>query len=167
VSLLRVYLETSFISYLSAALQGRDSSDVHAQHRQDVSALWWEKHRSDFELFISDTVIQECAVGHPDAVRSRLQVLTDLNILPEISEIMELAHRLVEPNGPLPRKAGADATHIAFASVYECNYLLTWNFKHIANALLQPVLYKIVQSYGYQQPILCTPEELLAGYRDL
>jgi len=67
----------------------------------------------------------------------------------------------------LPRKADADATHIAFASVYECNYLLTWNFKHIANALLQPVLYKIVQSYGYQPPLLCTPEQLLTRYCDL
>ncbi len=163
----RVYLETSFISYLAAALQQRNSSDVNTAHRQMVSALWWTKQRDQFELFISEVVSRECAVGHSEAVRHRLELLASAQILPENREIMKLATRLVEPAGPLPRKADADATHIAFASVYECDYLLTWNFKHIANALLQPVLYKIVQSYGYQPSILCTPEQLLTGYRDL
>ncbi len=79
---------------------------------------------------------------------------------------MELTARLVEPTGPLPLKAEADATHIAYASVYECEYLLTWNFKHIANAFLQPSLYKIVNSYGYRPSLICTPEELM-GDRDL
>lgn len=48
-----------------------------------------------------------------------------------------------------------------------CEYLLTWNFRHIANAMLEPVLYKIVNSYGYQPSIISTPEQLLAGYGDL
>jgi predicted nucleic acid-binding protein len=163
----RVYLETSFISYLAAARQQRHSSDVNTAHRQLTSLRWWTQHRGQFELFISEVVSKESATGHPEAVRNRLQLLAFAQILPEVSEIMELAKRLVEPIGPLPRKADADATHIAFASVYECDYLLTWNFKHIANALLQPALYRIVQSYGYQPPILCTPEQLLAGDRDL
>lgn len=167
LSLPRVYLETSFISYLAAALQRHKSSDVNTAHRQMASAQWWTQQGNHFELFISELVSRECAIGHPDAVKSRLRVLASTKILPEIREIMELAKRLVHPMGPLPRKADADATHIAFASVYECDYLLTWNFKHIANALLQPALYKIVESYGYQPPILCTPEQLLTGYGDL
>ena len=77
-----------------------------------------------------------------------------------------MTKRLVEPAGPLPRKAEADATHIAFASVYGCEYLLTWNFKHIANAILQPAVYKIVHSYGYPPSFICTPEQLMAN-RDL
>ena len=162
----KVYLESSFISYLASAPQRRNSNDVNTAHRQITSAQWWT-HRDRFELFISEVVSKECGTGHPDAVRNRLQLLAFAKILPEVREIMELAKRLVEPGGPLPSKADADATHIAFASVYECDYLLTWNFKHIANAFLQPALYEIVQSYGYRPPILCTPEQLLAGYRDL
>ena len=162
----RIYLETSFVSYLGTTLQGRHSSDVNTAHRQITSALWWTQHRDQFELFISEVVSRECAIGHPEAVRNRLQILAFAQILPETREIIDLAEQLVEPAG-LPRKAEADATHIAFASVYSCHYLLTWNFKHIANALLQPVLYKIVQSYGYQPTLICTPEQLLAGDRDL
>ena len=117
---------------------------MNTAHRQFVSALWWTKQREQFDLFISDVVERECAVGHSEAVQHRVKLLAAARILPDTREIMELAKRLVEPAGPLPRKAEADATHIAFASVYECDYLLTWNFKHIANALLQPVLYRII-----------------------
>ncbi len=133
MSLPRVCLETSFISYLAAALQQRNSSDVNAAHGQMVSFLWWTKQRGQFDVFISDVV---------ERVRGRSL-------------------------GSRTASGEADAAHIAFASVYGCDYLLTWNFKHIANALLQPVLYKIIQSYGYQPSLLCTPEQLLTGYGDL
>ena len=167
LSLPRVYLETSFISYLAAALEQRKSSDVNTSHRQMASARWWAQQGNYFELLISEVVSRECAIGHPDAVKARLLILASTKFLPETREIMDLAKQLVEPIGPLPRKADADAAHIAFASVYECDYLLTWNFKHIANASLQPALYKIVESYGYQSPILCTPEQLLTRHGDL
>ena len=51
--------------------------------------------------------------------------------------MLEVAKLLLEPDGPLPRKAGADALHIASASLYGCDFLLTWNFKHIANAMMK------------------------------
>ncbi len=38
--------------------------------------------------------------------------------------------------GPLPAKAKADAVHLAMASVYRLDYLLTWNLKHLANAMI-------------------------------
>lgn len=158
----RVYLETSFISYLAAALQQRTVTDVNRAHRQLSSFLWWTTHRNRFELFISETVFKECSIGHADSVRQRLQILSAAETLTSTRGIIEMTKRLIEPIGPLPRKAEADATHIAFASVYGCDYLLTWNFRHIANALLQPALNRVVQSHGYQPPIICTPEQLLA-----
>jgi hypothetical protein len=166
LSLPRVYLETSYISYLATAIQKRISIDVNTAHRQLSSLRWWTQHRQQFDLFISETVLKECSTGHQEAVENRLQVLNAAELLSDNREIMELTARLVEPAGPLPRKAEADASHIAFASVYGCDYLLTWNFKHIANAMLQPAFYKIVQSYGYQHSFICTPEQLLAGHRN-
>lgn len=163
----RVYLETFYISYLATALQQRHSPDVNTAHRQTVSALWWIEHRQSFDLFISETVVRECSIGHPELVPHRLQILATAELLFNTREIIELTARLVEPIGPLPRKAEADATHIAFASVYGCDYLLTWNFKHIANAFLQPTLIRLVQSYGYSPSFICTPEQLLVGDRDL
>jgi len=41
------------------------------------------------------------------------------------------------------------------------NYILTWNFKHIAKAETREAVEEICRQNGYQPPIICTPEELL------
>lgn len=65
--------------------------------------------------------------------------------------------------GPLPRKAAADALHIAVAAVTGMEYLLTWNCKHIANAEMRPQIERICREEGYEPPVLCTPDELMGG----
>jgi hypothetical protein len=62
---------------------------------------------------------------------------------------------------PLPRRAGADAVHIAVAAYHSMNFLLTWNCAHIANAELRPRIEKICREQGYTVPVLCTPDELM------
>jgi hypothetical protein len=46
-------------------------------------------------------------------------------------------------------------------SPYGCEYLLTWNCRHIANAELHRAIRRVVEQYGYELPSLCTPEELM------
>ena len=53
-----------------------------------------------------------------------------------------------------------DAVHIAAAAVGRMDYLLTWNCKHIANAITMPKIFKVCNDSGYQCPIICTPEQL-------
>lgn len=67
----------------------------------------------------------------------------------------------MERAGPLPRKAGADALHIASASVYGCDFRLTWNFKHIANAMMKRRIERILKTHGYEPPTICTADELM------
>lgn len=54
-----------------------------------------------------------------------------------------------------------DAAHIAIATVNAMDYLLTWNFKHIANAVIRGKVEALCRSEGYVPPIICTPEELI------
>jgi hypothetical protein len=54
-----------------------------------------------------------------------------------------------------------DAAHIALASAYELDILLSWNCRHIANAAIQARLRKLVDASGFTLPVICTPEELL------
>lgn len=53
-----------------------------------------------------------------------------------------------------------DALHIATATVHGMDYLLTWNCKHIANAVTLPRVYEVCRSFGYEPPLVCTPYEL-------
>ena len=63
--------------------------------------------------------------------------------------------------GPIPRKAAVDALHIAIATVYGCEFLLTWNCRHIANAEIRRAAALVVRRQGFELPVICTPEELM------
>lgn len=62
---------------------------------------------------------------------------------------------------PLPLKAENDAFHIAIATVHHCQYLLTCNCRHIADAELQRKLQRIARDHGLTLPVICTPEDLM------
>jgi len=59
------------------------------------------------------------------------------------------------------KKAKTDALHIAVATVHGIDYLLTWNCKHIANAVMRPKIEAICRAFGYEPPVICTPLELM------
>ncbi|HEV7242718.1 MAG TPA: hypothetical protein VGQ36_26050 [Thermoanaerobaculia bacterium] len=62
----------------------------------------------------------------------------------------------------LPDKAASDALHVALAAVNGMDFLLTWNCTHIANGVVLKIVNAICRDNGYEPPIVCTPEELLA-----
>jgi hypothetical protein len=78
---------------------------------------------------------------------------------------VELA-RAILARGFLPQKAFPDALHIAVATVYQVEYLLTWNCKHIANVEVLPRIAALCDDLGFTLPIICTPEELLGVGND-
>ena len=88
--------------------------------------------------------------------------LKALQAIPQVAlppEARRLARTLVEP-GPIPARAALDAFHIAAAVAGGADYLLTWNFKHLANASLRKRIEAVCRSEGYEPPVICTPEEL-------
>jgi len=109
---------------------------------------------------VSELVVQEVRAGDAVLAGQRLELLRDVPILAVNREILELADDLIT-KGPIPRKAAGDAAHIAIATVYGCDYLLTWNCRHIANAELHRAIRRRAEAYGYEVPGLCTPEELM------
>ena len=46
------------------------------------------------------------------------------------------------------------------------DYLVTWNFKHIANPFIRNRLRKVVHEFGFDLPVLCSPDELLQYNED-
>jgi preprotein translocase subunit SecB len=61
----------------------------------------------------------------------------------------------------MPAKAAIDAAHVAIATVHGMSFLLTWNCKHIANAVMRETIESICRRAGFRPPVICTPEELL------
>jgi hypothetical protein len=127
---------------------------------QQVTREWWDRRRSDFDVFISRLVIDECAAGDSEAAAERLEKIKGFPSLDVTDDVTSLADALVA-RVPLPENAQADALHVAVAAVNGVQYLLTWNCKHIANASLRPRIESVCRDLGYEPPSICTPQEIM------
>jgi hypothetical protein len=151
-----VYLETSIIGYLTS----RPSRDLITAANQQLTRDWWDQHREQFDLYISEAAVAECSLGDPQAAQERLDVLEGIPVLDVTEAADNLADELLK-QVPLPEKAAVDALHIAIATVNGIDYLLTWNCTHIANAALQHRIEAICRSADFESPTICTPQQLM------
>jgi predicted nucleic acid-binding protein len=151
-----VYLETTIVSYYTS----RPSRDLVVAGHQQITKDWIDSQSQEFDVFISELVINECSDGDISAAQQRLQCIEKYAVLTLKPEVPALARELVD-SGVIPSKCPEDAIHIALATLHGIDYLLTWNCKHIANAQLRTSLEKIVSNHGYILPVICTPEELM------
>ena len=151
-----VYVETSIVSYLTA----RPSPSPLVAAWQEVTISWWNHQRQDFDLCTSALVLEEASRGDPEAAERRMAHLEGIPLLATSDQVIEFAGRLIHP-GPLPIGAADDAFHIALSAVHAVDYLLTWNFKHIGNALLKPRVRTLCTEHGHPCPEICTPQEMI------
>ncbi|MCD4784948.1 MAG: type II toxin-antitoxin system VapC family toxin [Candidatus Eremiobacteraeota bacterium] len=152
----KLYLETTIPSYLIS----RPSRDLIVAAHQQITRDWWEKRRLDFEIFISQFVLDEAGQGDEEASQKRLETLSEFNILDITDEVTNLTAEILL-SGIIPQKSATDAAHIAIATIHKMNFLLTWNCAHLANAEIWIAIYSVCGSKGYECPIICTPEELM------
>ena len=157
----RVYVETSIVSYLT----GRPSRNLLALAWREVTVEWWEQRRSQFEVFVSELVWEEAGRGDREAAQERLKRLEGIPLLATTASAVALAKKLIE-EGALPAKAMGDALHISLCAVHQIDYLLTWNFRHLDNAELKPLVRAVCLSNSHPCPEICTPQELMGEMLD-
>ena len=153
-----VYVETSVVSYLTA----RATRNLLAAAWQTATAEWWDTHRPRFELCTSALTIEEAGRGHEEAAARRLDALGGIAMLPITETVAALSDALIRGRA-LPTSAQNDAIHIAVSAVHDVDYLLTWNFRHLANAETRPLIREVCEQQGYNSPEICTPSELMGG----
>ena len=151
-----LYLETTIPSYLKA----KQSRDIIQTARQQITAEWWDSRLNDFDIYISQVVIDEASEGDPVASTKRMEAIKTFTLLEITEEVVDLADKIIIAK-VIPEKAIRDALHIAVATFHEMTFLLSWNCKHIANAEIVKKLRKTVDNKGFELPVICTPEELL------
>ena len=149
------YVETTVIGHLV----GRMLVDAVVAGRQKVTRQWWLSATSTYRLFASRLVVDECGAGDRDAAAERLAILDSLEFLAASSDANRLAEKLIAGHA-IPETEPRDALHISLAAVNGMEYLVTWNFKHIANATARTAIEMICRNAGFEPPIICTPDEL-------
>ncbi len=122
--------------------------------------MWWERDRDRFDVVISDVVLEEAALGDRQAAEKRRAFLEAFGVLDATPEVERLT-RLYVSERIVPQEKPGDAAHLAFASVYQVQFLCTWNFRHLANAFAIRRLRELNEKRHLFTPQVCTPEELL------
>jgi predicted nucleic acid-binding protein len=125
----RVYLDTSVISYYTARLH----PDPIIRARQLATRRWWETNRGLYDIHISTYVIGEIERGDPDAASKRIAAVEGFYKLHPTPDVERLA-RLLEDRLRFPSRSRMDANHLAIAAINSQDYIVSWNFKHMANA---------------------------------
>lgn len=151
-----LYLETTIPSYLTA----RPSRDPLMSGQITATKQWSRSRRRDFELFISQLVLDEAARGDAKASARRMRILADLPRWQVTPEVDRLAEAILQRH-LLPPKAAVDAFHIATATVHGAHFLLRWNCTHINNREMLPQVERLCRERGHEFPVVCTPLELM------
>lgn len=156
----KVYVETSVIG---AYFEERN--DVVSAAQRHWSRLWWDEIRNEYDVIISAGVINELTDSDFQYSQSALFLvdrIPQVEITNEIRSIVSVyITRKLMPRGPL-----GDALHLAIASYHKCDYLLTWNCKHLANPNKFQHIRIVNTALGLYVPVIITPNQLVGGTND-
>lgn len=149
---LKIYLDTSVISYL----QQEDSPE-----KTLTTNKFWErmKRNNDVEVFISDVTFAElnkCSEPKASFMRQKVKEI-DFSFLVKDADAEELAKQIINL-GILTEKSRDDCYHIAIAVLEGCNYIVSWNFKHLVNINTINGVRAITNLQGYSSIDIVSPE---------
>ena len=146
------YLDTTIFSYY---VDERPNLGIHI----DRTRKWWDSERNFYDLYISNFVLLELKESSFPRQREALLLTKDISILEadlKIDKIVEIYLK----NQLMPSKDLRDALHLAYASFYKIDVLLTWNCSHLANINKKGHIRNINLGLGLYVPLIITPLEL-------
>lgn len=147
-----VYLDTTIPSYL---FDERESLKFSC----DITRKWWNEESRSFDIYVSLETIAELSKGEYPKKRKILEFVLDLKHLKPEKEVEEIFQFYID-NKLMPGDVGGDAVHLAYASYYKIDFLLTWNCNHLANANKKEHIRIINSRLGLFTPEIITPLEL-------
>jgi predicted nucleic acid-binding protein len=151
----RVYIETTIPS---AYFDERRDPAMLA--RREATRRWWATAGERYELVTSVVTREELKKGPLGRRASWLELIRELPVLQRTGRVAELASVYVQ-HKVMPAHPLSDALHLAIASYHECDYLLTWNFKHLANPNKFAHIRRVNASREAYVPRIVPPLDLL------
>jgi predicted nucleic acid-binding protein len=127
-----VYIDSTIPSYY---FDERESLKTFVE----ITKKWWEEERNKFDIFTSEETLNELNEGnYPNKIKV-IEFAAELPLLPPDENIIEIAETYLE-NYMMPQVLKGDVIHLAYASYYKMDFLLTWNCNHLANANKKQVI---------------------------
>lgn len=151
---LKVYLDTSVISYLS--------QEDAPERMKDTLELWKDFVNGKYDIYLSQVTLDEIEKCSEPKRNVLYDYLSDIEYtkLEINAEILELAQKIIDM-GILTPKSYDDCQHIAAAVVNACDCIISWNFKHIVNIKTIRGVRAITNLEGYKGIDIINPSVLL------
>lgn len=151
---LKVYLDTSVISYLS--------QEDAPERMKDTLELWKDFVNEKYDIYLSQVTLDEIEKCSEPKRSVLYDYLSDIEYtkLEINAEILELAQKIIDM-GILTPKSYDDCQHIAAAVVNACDCIISWNFKHIVNIKTIRGIRAITNLEGYKGIDIINPSVLL------
>ena len=151
---IKIYLDTSAIS--------------HLEQNEKTFEQTYSRQMSDcikaglFVVCLSGIVFDEINACSPPLKDALLRHLSEIDFedISINSAINTLAAKLIEKK-VLPKGSLRDSQHIAAAIVAGCDYIISWNMKHMANVKINRNIRHIIIDEGYKEILLIPPTMLL------
>jgi predicted nucleic acid-binding protein len=152
----KVYLDTSVISHLF---------QYEKPEAQGYTLEFWKKIKNgEYEIFVSRVVFDEMKKAPKekyDLMKYELDSIAHSDI-PISDDVLDLSAEIISMK-ILPPKSINDSIHIAAALLGECDYLATWNMKHLANVKTNEGVRSLVVSEDFNPLLILTPNMFLGG----
>lgn len=147
-----VYLDSTILSYL---FDERESIKMYV----DITKKWWDQERQNFDVWISEETIAELSKGDYPNKTKIIECMSQISVLPSDAFLVSIAQVYLK-NYLMPQTLTGDALHLAYASYYKIDFLLTWNCNHLANANKKQHIRIINSRIDLFTPEIITPLEL-------
>lgn len=155
-----VYVETSIPSFYHEARR-----EPEMQARRAWTRDWWDSAPGRYDLVTSPAVVDELERGEYSGRSECLELIGSLPLLAIEPAVIDIVETYISRH-VMPADPAGDALHLALASIHRCDFLVTWNCKHLANANKFGHIRRVNTLLGLYVPTLVTPLELLSEDTD-
>jgi len=159
VKKLKIYLDTSVISHF-------DQTN-HPEWTADTFRLLDKIEKGEFHVLTSTTALAELEKCPDEKYKKLMSFVNRMNleILKLNDDVTAVANKFIDM-GILKNDSVEDCRHLAFALLHDCDYLVSWNFKHIVNVKTQRGVRIIAALEDKSEVKICAPTFLVAGDDD-
>jgi len=131
--------------------------------RRNWTRQWFDAAKAGQDELVTSLAVQaELEAGDFPGKSDALALITDLPLV-DLNDAVAEAVEAYIANTVMPADPAGDALHLAAASFHRCDFLVTWNCRHLANANKFGHIRRVNGILGLGNPSLVTPLELLQG----
>ena len=157
---LRIYMDTTVWNFPFSS----ETPEKQGHTLEFFKRLRW----GAYQAFASDAVAREIGAAPEPRLTKLTELWAEVNpaLLPITDEAEALAAAYLARKA-LPPRSDADALHVALATIYQMDALVSWNYRHLANLNRRGKLMAVNFEWGYNHPLeLVTPLEVLNDEKD-